>query len=139
MSDLVTTTQLASRLGISRSTLQEWVRKDLVRTARRSKTGGRPHLFSDEGVEQARAIVRVGGLRAWKQDRVRIEGLLSSSDIIGATALTYRRLDYWVRIGLLTPLVDADGSGTQRLFDSSIIRIIEDMLERIEACPMEHP
>lgn len=37
--------------------------------------------------------------------------------VCALAGVTYRRLDYWCRTGLLQPPVPACGSGSQRLFD----------------------
>ena len=63
---------------------------------------------------------------------------LTSLQVCEATGLTYRRLDYWVRTELIEPIVDADGSGSQRLFDPSVVDQIREMQRRIDACPFDH-
>ena len=43
--------------------------------------------------------------------------LYSSTDIIRATRVcTYRQLDYWARTDVVTPSIEARGSGSQRAY-----------------------
>ncbi len=41
---------------------------------------------------------------------------LSTVEAAARTGVTYRMLDYWVRVGVITPIVEAKGSGTSRRF-----------------------
>lgn len=41
---------------------------------------------------------------------------ISSGDAVRRSGITYRQLDYWISIGVVRPLVKAQGSGTRRLF-----------------------
>jgi len=43
----------------------------------------------------------------------------SSAEVCARAGITYRKLDYWCRTGVLRPLVDATGSGSQRRFSSA--------------------
>lgn len=57
-------------------------------------------------------------------------GLVSTTDVLDElldTGLTYRILDYWIRCGVITPTVEAAGSGSWRGFsgqDRWLIRIL---------------
>jgi hypothetical protein len=41
--------------------------------------------------------------------------------------ITYRQLDYWCRTGAVVPLVDAKGTGSQRLFGEDQIAMLKVM------------
>lgn len=41
---------------------------------------------------------------------------VTTVELAHAAGITYRQADYWVRIGVLEPRVDASGSGTKRQF-----------------------
>lgn len=43
-------------------------------------------------------------------------GLCSSIELTGEADITYKQLDYWVRVHLLEPAPGPRGSGTQRRF-----------------------
>ena len=62
-------------------------------------------------------------------------GLLTSVAVCRLTGLTYRQLDYRVRSGLLTPVVEAAGQGSARLWAPEVVDIIKDLEVRIAACP----
>ena len=47
--------------------------------------------------------------------------MLTSTDLCERAGVTYRSLDYWVRPGALVPSVEADGSGSQRLFEDEAL------------------
>lgn len=40
----------------------------------------------------------------------------SSSDVCEITGVTYRNLDYWVRLGILGPMTEGYGSGVPRVW-----------------------
>lgn len=42
--------------------------------------------------------------------------MISATEVVERTGVTYRMLDYWVRCGAVTPAVPAAGSGTRREF-----------------------
>lgn len=66
--------------------------------------------------------------------------LLTSTEVIEFSGLiSYRQLDYWAETGLIEPVVPADGSGSQRLWDPSVIAEIADLIHRIQQCPFDHP
>lgn len=44
------------------------------------------------------------------------ERLYSSTEACKAAGISYRQLDYWARLGLVTPVQAARGSGSQRRF-----------------------
>lgn len=44
-----------------------------------------------------------------------MDGAVSSPDAADLAGITYRQLDYWVRNGIVRPLVNASGSGSRRL------------------------
>lgn len=46
-----------------------------------------------------------------------------SPDFAAVSGLTYREVDYWVRRGVLRPVVEARGSGSQRRFDPLEVRV----------------
>jgi len=64
---------------------------------------------------------------------------LTSTQVCELTGLSYRRLDYWVRSGYVTPLVQAAGSGSSRLFAPGVVDEIFDILDRLRQCPFGHP
>lgn len=64
--------------------------------------------------------------------------LLTSDQLIDATGISYRTLDNWVRTGLVSPVIEAQGSGSRRLFDPEDVSKVADLLERIHACPLGH-
>jgi len=49
---------------------------------------------------------------------------LSALDVCRQAGITYRQLDYWCRIGAITPARQANGSGTQRRFTNGQARAI---------------
>lgn len=49
---------------------------------------------------------------------------LSSRDVADAVGISYRRLDYWCRLGAVRPVIDANGSGSQRRFSPDEVRIV---------------
>lgn len=55
------------------------------------------------------------------EDRARVEGLCNGLTVCRRAGVTYRQLDYWIRTGLVSPTVRAQGSGTIRLFDDADI------------------
>lgn len=65
-------------------------------------------------------------------------GLWTTQQLVKATGLTYRILDYYTRNGLVKPVIEAVGSGTARLWDPSVADELLDLRRRIEACPF-HP
>ena len=46
---------------------------------------------------------------------------MNSTELCAAAGITYRQLDYWTRVGYLTPATEAHGSGSQRKWDSSML------------------
>jgi DNA-binding transcriptional MerR regulator len=50
--------------------------------------------------------------------------LLSTTQVVDSTGVTYRVLDYWIRNGVLEPVVDANGSGSRRLFEPRQVPMI---------------
>lgn len=46
-------------------------------------------------------------------------------DVADATGVSYRQLDYWVRCGVIKPVVSAAGSGSQRGFDDTETLVID--------------
>lgn len=49
---------------------------------------------------------------------------LNALDVCRIAGITYRQLDYWIRVGAITPAQQADGSGTQRRFTTGQARAI---------------
>lgn len=72
------------------------------------------------------------------QDTGDYPDLMTSAQVCRAARLTYRRLDYWVRVGMVTPVIASAGSGSARLFDPSVVEEILDMKQRAAACPYVH-
>lgn len=67
------------------------------------------------------------------------ERVFTSAQFCIALGISYRRLDYWVRTGLLEADVrSADGSGSQRLFSEEQYQAGLDLVERVAACPLRH-
>lgn len=59
-----------------------------------------------------------GAPAAWEES-------LSTRQVCLAAGVTYRKLDYWCRLGLLAGLYDeANGSGSQRRFDAAIVPVL---------------
>lgn len=52
------------------------------------------------------------------------DGLFTTPEICALTGVTYRMLDYWVRIGVVVPDHEARGSGTSRGFGPKMVGII---------------
>ena len=77
------------------------------------------------------------GFVAWR-DADDYPDLMTSAQVCRAAHLSYRRLDYWVRVGLITPVVASAGSGSARLFDPSVVEEIIDIKKRADACPHKH-
>jgi DNA-binding transcriptional MerR regulator len=47
-----------------------------------------------------------------------------TTEVIHLTGLTFRQIDYWCRVGIIVPKVEADGSGTKREFSIEQVRAI---------------
>lgn len=58
--------------------------------------------------------------------------ILSAPQVCRAFGLSYRQLDYWVREGLITPTVQAHGSGTRRVFDAEAIEQVRRLVRARE-------
>ena len=54
--------------------------------------------------------------------------LLTSSDVVRRSGLSYRQLDYWTRAEFIEPVVEARGSGSSRLFDETVLDVIAERL-----------
>ena len=50
--------------------------------------------------------------------------VLSAHDVCRYAGISYRQLDYWIRVGAITPTQRAHGSGTQRRFTQGEARAI---------------
>lgn len=50
---------------------------------------------------------------------------IGGTDLCRRTNLSYRQLDYWVRVGVLVPSTPANGSGSQRRFPESEVRVVK--------------
>lgn len=50
--------------------------------------------------------------------------MLSSKQVCELGGCTYRQLDYWARLGWITPEVQAEGSGTQRRWSPQAVDIV---------------
>ncbi len=77
------------------------------------------------------------GLVTW-QDADDYPDLMTSAQVCRASGLNYRRLDYWVRVGMVTPVIASAGSGSARLFDPSVVGQIIEKMQRADACPYNH-
>lgn len=49
---------------------------------------------------------------------------VSAPQVCAITGVSYRQLDYWCRLGVITPAVPAVGCGTQRAFDVAQIPVL---------------
>lgn len=56
-------------------------------------------------------------------------GLVSASYLCEVTGATYRQIDYWCRLGVITPHQPADGSGSQRGFHATQVPPIAAMAQ----------
>lgn len=77
--------------------------------------------------------------------------LMTSPQVCQATGASYRMLDYWCRTGIITPMHEARGSGTQRRFHVEqlpVIRVVQRLAEMgglhrateaLRALPPPHP
>lgn len=48
---------------------------------------------------------------------------ITTHQLAAASQVTFRRIDYWCRTGLLHPATDADGSGTRREWHRSHVKV----------------
>ena len=65
--------------------------------------------------------------------------LLTSQEVVETLGITYRRLDYLVRHGFVTPHRDpAPGSGFSRGWSIENLVTVIKLLQRIEQCPFGH-
>jgi hypothetical protein len=48
---------------------------------------------------------------------------LSSADLAAAACITFRQVDYWVRVGILRTLYPVEGSGSRRVFHPVEVRV----------------
>lgn len=51
-------------------------------------------------------------------------GLISANELCEITGVTYRQLDYWVRLGVVRPALPANGSGSQRKFSGPQVPVM---------------
>lgn len=67
------------------------------------------------------------------------DGLLSTAEVADAAGVSYRRLDYWIRVGAAVQAVqEANGSGSRRRFDRSEIRVVRAVAALMEmGCTVE--
>ena len=61
--------------------------------------------------------------------------LITSAEVCQLAGITYRQLDYWVRTEKIDCAVDAEGSGSQRLFYLGVVDEIKAILAGVAACP----
>ena len=59
--------------------------------------------------------------RASAVSKSRPYGLQSAGEVCAQAGCARRTLDHWVRIGLIVPAIDADGTGTDRWFTTDEI------------------
>lgn len=52
------------------------------------------------------------------------DGYLSSSELVAATGVSYRRIDYWTRNNIIEPAVPGIGSGSPRGWHPDIVDTI---------------
>lgn len=50
--------------------------------------------------------------------------LFSTLDVARRTGTSVRQVDYWCRLGVLIPAIEANGSGTYRRFDEREARVV---------------
>lgn len=50
--------------------------------------------------------------------------LISANEMTKRVGCTYRQLDYWVRNGVVAPVIGADGPGTGRRFTERQVKIV---------------
>lgn len=50
------------------------------------------------------------------------EGAVGTIHLCRLVGCSYRQIDYWCRMGLIIPIREANGSGSQRLFDLEGVR-----------------
>ena len=48
---------------------------------------------------------------------MRTSTLLSTPEVAERAGVTYRQIDHWARIGLITPTIEADGPGSRRRWE----------------------
>jgi DNA-binding transcriptional MerR regulator len=48
---------------------------------------------------------------------------VSTADLAALVGVTFRQVDYWVRVGLLHLAVPVEGSGVRREFDAAEVRV----------------
>lgn len=51
------------------------------------------------------------------------DSLYSTTDVVALTGATFRQLDYWDRVQLLRPAINANGSGSHRRFAAREVRV----------------
>lgn len=64
----------------------------------------------------------------------------STREVADAADVSYRQLDYWCRLGLISPeFADARGSGSRRRFslhDMAIVRVLGVVTATAQPCPL---
>lgn len=131
---LVTTAELCSQAGISTATALSWMRRGVIEPEVPSSRPGEPHLFDQGTVELVKEIVAAGGIQAWEAGAE----LLTATEVARRSGLSFRQVDNWTRLGLITPVVDTKGTGNARFYDVSVVDEIKDLLRRIDDCPFDH-
>ncbi len=58
--------------------------------------------------------------------------MMSTTELAQHSGATIRQLDFWIRSGVLTPEVQARGSGTSRRFDPAWVPVVR-LLSNIQA------
>lgn len=66
--------------------------------------------------------------------KVEIE-LLTTQEVAEASGVSYRMMDYYVRQGYFQPVVQAQGSGSRRLWDPAVLDEIAELQRKVSECP----
>lgn len=66
------------------------------------------------------------------------DGLLTTQEAADHVGVTYRMLDYWVRVGIIVPYQEANGSGSRRRFSQSDLVCLAMIAECREHLMLDH-
>lgn len=70
--------------------------------------------------------------------RIYCPPLLTSTDVVARSGITYRQLNTWAKRGWIVPLVDAPSQGYAQIWHPMVLNEIADIKERIDRCPCDH-